>query len=101
MCDLREAIYGLRYRKVMDVEHLPSVNDTVKELPVGKEIIIARLNTPTKDDQDPDDRCALPTVSPKESFQAVVTLISDLLQNEKKYTECGVLQKLEMRFRLV
>lgn len=89
MCDLREAIYGLRYRKLMDVEHLPSVNDTVKELPVGKKIITARMNTPTKDGQD--NRCALPTVSPKESFQAVVTLVSYLLQNEKKYIKCGVL----------
>lgn len=101
MSDLREAIYGLRYRKVMDVEHLPSINDRVKELPVGKEIITVRMNTPTKDDQDPDDRCALPTVSPKVSFQAVVTLVSYLLQNEKKNTKCGVLEKLEMRFSLV
>ena len=54
---LREAISGLHYRNVMDVDHLlnyPSENDIVMESPTDEEIIQGVMNTPT-DDHDPND----------------------------------------------
>lgn len=49
------------------------------------------MNISTDDDHDSDDNGILPIVSPKDVFQAVVTLNNYLLQNDKtKYTKCAV-----------
>ena len=71
----------------MDIDHLlnyPSENDIVMESAIYEEIIQGVMNTPTND-HDPDDNSVLPSVSPKEVFQAVVTLNNFLLQNEYIY----------------
>ena len=68
---LHEAISGLHYRNVIDIDHLlnyPNENDIVIESPIYEEIIQGVMNTPI-DDHDPDDINVLPNVSSKESFK--------------------------------
>lgn len=57
----------------------------------------------TDDDHDSDDSGILPIVTPKDVFQAVVTLNKYLLQNEKKKKQmcCMHCKKLKVRFSLV
>jgi len=85
---LTNVISNLRYRNVMDVEHLlnyPNENNAVMELPTDEEIIDSVLN----DENDPelDDSGVTPNVSSKEAFQAVITLRNYLLQQEQNIPE--------------
>ena len=70
----------------MDVEHLlnyPNENDVVMESPTDEEIIESVMNTNEETDPEPDDNNVIPSVSSKESFQAINTLNNYLLQHEQ------------------
>ncbi|KAL6507751.1 hypothetical protein OROGR_023946 [Orobanche gracilis] len=86
---LSDVISNLRYRGVMDVEHLlnyPSENDTLMESSTDEEIIESVLNN-DDDENDDDDSDVIPIVSSKEAFQSLVTLNNYLLQHEQNITE--------------
>ncbi|KAK2645755.1 hypothetical protein Ddye_020950 [Dipteronia dyeriana] len=75
---LRESIFGLHCRNMMNVDHIlnyPSENDIVMESSTDEEIIQRVMNTPTED-QDPDDINVLPSVSSKELAGAFSILLS-------------------------
>ncbi|XP_074359320.1 CENP-B homolog protein 2-like [Apium graveolens] len=83
---LNEVISNLRYRNVMDVEHLlnyPNENDAVMESPTDEEIIESVMSTDEGTDPEPDDSNVIPSVSSKEAFQALTTLNNYLLQHEQ------------------
>lgn len=88
---LNDVISNLRYRNVMNVEHLlnhPSENDAVMESPTDEEIIQSVMNSnDDKNDPEPDDISVVPNVSSKEAFQAIVTLSNYLLQHEQNISE--------------
>ncbi|XP_074328015.1 uncharacterized protein LOC141665927 [Apium graveolens] len=83
---LNEVISNLRYRNVMDVEHLlnyPNENDAVMESPTDEEIIESVMSTDEGTDPEPDDSNVIPSVSSKEAFQTLTTLNNYLLQHEQ------------------
>ncbi|KAL8096590.1 hypothetical protein AgCh_037524 [Apium graveolens] len=83
---LNEVIFNLRYRNVMDVEHLlnyPNENDAVMKSPTDEEIIESVMSTDEGTDPEPDDSNVIPSVSSKEAFQALNTLNNYLLQHEQ------------------
>ncbi|KAL8094554.1 hypothetical protein AgCh_036181 [Apium graveolens] len=83
---LNEVISNLRYKNVMDVEHLlnyPNENDAVMESPTDEEIIESVMSTDEGTDPEPDDSNVIPSVSSKEAFQALTTLNNYLLQHEQ------------------
>ncbi|XP_026417251.1 uncharacterized protein LOC113312729 [Papaver somniferum] len=94
---LTGVISNLRYRNVMDVEYLlnyPNENDAVVESPTNEEIIESVMND--ENDLEPDDSSAIPNVSSKDSFQAMVTLKIYLLQHEQNIPELvQVLHKIK------
>ena len=90
--ELHEAISGLHYKNAMDIEHLlnyPSENNMVMESLTEKKIIQGVIDIYTYDDHDSDDNCVLLNVSPKDAFQAIVTLNYYLLQYIYIYTNCS------------
>ncbi len=88
--ELNGAISNLKYRNVMDVEHLlnyPNENDAVMESPTEEEIIQSVLNNDDNNDLEQDDSSIVPTVSAKEAFQAITTLSNYLVQQEQNMSE--------------
>ncbi|KAK8320505.1 hypothetical protein V6Z11_A12G042600 [Gossypium hirsutum] len=83
---LKEVISDLHYRNVMDVEQIlnyQSENESLMESPTDEEIIQGVIDVPANDEQDPNGNSVLPYVSPKETFLAVDSLKSYLIQHEK------------------